>query len=154
MSEFTEDIYVDIYELQPLLAGRVVPVEEIVPALDRAKNIIETVSGVIFVAEFRSKYLMRSDAYWIKQATSFQTIWMIEHPEAMSATAVASLSQDGLSVDAPDEMTFVLAPLAKRALANCSWMKNSTIQVTGKTAAKDGSILTSDNHKWSPIGSA
>jgi len=61
------------------------------------------------------------------------------------------MTQDGVHVQAFNELTFVLAPLAKRALANCSWGKSGTMRVSleNETAVED--FLVSDNHPWTPL---
>jgi hypothetical protein len=93
-----------------------------------------------------------SDAAWLKKAALYQVIFMVEN-DVLTNKSVTSISQDGLSINAPDGLTFILAPLAKRAINNCSWAKNGTIKVAAPDAvvtAKD--FLTSDAHAWAPLG--
>lgn len=149
---YTENIEVSLPDLFSV-AGAQTDVDAATKALDRAVFIIETLSGVVFEAEFRDLFLKKSDALWVKRATLFQAAWLLEHPDVLNRLGAASISQDGQSVQAMDDLTFVLAPLAKRALDNCSWHKHGTHVVASSRRTEVGSILISDNHAWSPIGS-
>lgn len=153
MAEYTESIQVELPELFTLV-GPSADVDAASRALDQAAVVVETISGVVFNAEFREAPITRSDALWVKKATLFQAAWLIEQQDALNRVAVNSLTQDGLHVTTSNELTFVLAPLAKRALNNCSWAKHGTTRVSLERSSNGGSILISDNHSWSPIGSA
>jgi hypothetical protein len=154
MATFTGDITVSYNDVYASTGISYNPVD-ILDKINHAASMIELTTGVFLKADEREIALSVSDAAWIKRAIIFQTVWIIENPDALSRTGVSSLSQDGLSVTAPDSLTFVLAPLARRALVNCTWAKSGTIQVAPADVSNaDGSFLTSDAHAWTPMAGA
>jgi hypothetical protein len=93
-----------------------------------------------------------SDAAWLKKAALYQVIFMVEN-DVLTNKSVTSISQDGLSINAPDGLTFILAPLAKRAINNCSWTKSGTLKVQAPDElSAAGNFLVDDNHPWAPLG--
>jgi len=146
MTTFTNDIEAnlpDVYVLAPKSANP----EAVSDAVAKSAVLIETVSGVFLKAEEREMAVSVTDAAWIRKAIVFQSAWLLEHPEAFNQQAFSSVSQDGVSVSAPNELTFVLAPLAKRALKQCSWAKHGTLRVapaTDRTLVTDPTV--SDAH--------
>lgn len=153
MTVYTEDITVampDVYTLTGVNADAAL----VASSIEQAKMLVETVSGVLFRAEERSNPIETSDAVWLRKAAVFQAAWLVEQTAVFSRQGVSSLSQDGLSVSAPDGLTFVLAPLAKRALNNCSWAKTGTMRVSAPDEVSAVSPLVSDNHPWFPLGAA
>lgn len=126
-------------------------VEDAEEVLRTASHIIETVSGVIFQADYRERFLKKSDAYWVQQAVLFQAVWLVEQPDALTRLSVNSMSQDGLSIHPTDGLSLVLAPMAKRALNNCSWAKSVTATVDTDTKRSGIDFLTNDDHAWEPL---
>lgn len=119
----------------------------------QATAAIETVTGVFTRAIERETPVSVSDAAWIRRAIIYQAAWLATNGDAPSRTAVSHLAQDGVVVNAPNELTFVLAPLAKRALNNCSWAKNGTYRVApATTSMSDVKLLANDNHQWDKMG--
>lgn len=155
MSTFTGDIIVnsaDVYTLSGSSLNDPLEVEKVV---SQATTVIETLTGVFFRADERDAEIQTSDAAWLKKAVILQSVWMLEQVDILSRQSVSSISQDGLSLQAPDSLTFVLAPLAKRALKNCSWTKTGTMRVAAPSEATPvGSFLTDDSGVWTPIASA
>jgi hypothetical protein len=150
---YTENIEANISDAY-VLTGANVAVPDLEIALGQASVLIETVSGVLLSSEERTTPITVADAVWVRKAIVFQAAWMIEQYGVLSRQAVSSLSQDGLSVSAPDGLTFVLAPLAKRALNNCSWAKTGTLRVAAPDEIDPVNPLVSDNHPWFPLGVA
>lgn len=153
MAGFEGNIEVSLPDLFSV-AGAQTDVTAATKALDQAATVIETVSGVIFEGESRELFLKKSDALWIRRATVFQAAWLLEQQDALSRVGASSISQDGVSVQSDNELTFVLSPLAKRALGNCSWAKSGTQIVKGKKSAGVVDPVVSDNHAWYPLGGA
>lgn len=151
MATYEENIEGSLAELYALSGSTVDPTLA-ARTLDQAATIVETISGAVLSAAYREQPISRTDAYWLSRAIVFQAAWLLEQPDVMSRLAVDSLSQDGISVSAPNGLTFVLAPMAKRALSNCTWAKTGTIQVEGVQVKTDISFLTNDNHPWTPMG--
>lgn len=154
MSEFTLDIEVNLPDVYALVPSAVSPTD-VSASVASASALIETVSGVFLKASDRvdaQTPISFTDAVWLRKAIVFQAAWMIEQYGVLGRQAVSSLSQDGLSVSAPDGLTFVLAPLARRALNNCSWAKSGTLKVAVPEAPSVSDFLSDDNHAWSPLG--
>jgi hypothetical protein len=152
MTAFTADIQVSITDIYNVTGTKadIVTLQNLTP---QAVSTIETISGVFFEAAYREVAISVSDAAWLKKAACYQTQFMLENPDLLSRPAVSSLSQDGVSVSAPDGLTFVLAPLARRSLGNVSWAKSGTLRVAPAIVEKtDVSFLTSDAHDWAPLG--
>ena len=151
MASFTTDISVSITDLYTITSNTddIAALQNEVP---KAVSVIETITGVFFEAAYREVTITTADAAWLKKAAIYQLVFMREQTDILTRQAVSSISQDGLSLSAPDGLTFVLAPLAKRAIGNCSWAKSGTFKVTPmpKTASVDP--LSSDDHPWFPLG--
>lgn len=101
----------------------------IADAIPLATSTIEVITGAFLVADDREVPLFKADAAWIKRAIIYQTLWQLDHPDSLSVQNFSSLSQDGQSLTNHDELNVVLAPLAKRALKQCSWAKHGTIRM-------------------------
>ena len=117
-----------------------------------ATFVIESISGVIIELPDALTTFGATDLAWLKRAVIFQTAWIIDQTDFQSRLNASSLSQDGVSVSASDDLTFVLAPLAKRSLNNCSWARSGTLTVTPADGTPVvGDFTVSDNHSWTPM---
>jgi hypothetical protein len=121
-------------------------------AVTQATSLIETITGVFFLGADREVTITTTDAVWLKKATIYQAVFQLDQAEIYSRAGVNRLSQDGVSVESPNALTFVLAPLAKRALGNCSWAKSGTLKVAMSDEPESEDFLVSDNHPWYPLG--
>lgn len=151
MATFEGNIEASLPDLHSI-AGSNVDAQRAAKALDQASTVIESISGVIFDAEYRELPVTKGDALWIKRAVVFQAVWLLEQGDSLSRVGASSLSQDGLSVSAPDELTFVLAPMAKRALGNCSWNGNKTTRIGGYSPSRVTDFSIDDSGPWTPAG--
>lgn len=122
-------------------------------AIMQSANVIESLTGVFLNAAERTTPISRNDAGWIRRAVIFQTVWADENPDHLTRANASSISQDGVSVSASDGLTFVLAPMAKRALQNCTWTNSGTLEVApASTRVHDTDWITSDAHGgWRPM---
>lgn len=153
MKVFTGDIAVTPQDLSAVLGGQSGLPADTTVQVAQATSVIETLTGVFFAEAFRDTVLSVSDAGWLKRAAVFQTAWLVEQEDALSRMSALRVTQDGLEIIAEDALTFVLAPLAKRALNNCSWAKNGTYRVApATTSMADVKLLSADNHPWHPMG--
>ncbi len=150
MATFTTDISVSLTDLYSITGSNVdvLALEQVIP---QAISVIETISGVFFEAAYREVTITISDAAWLKKAAIYQAQFTLDNPDTLSRPSVSSLSQDGVSVSAPDSLTFVLAPLAKRALGNVSWAKSGTLKVALADTVDSTDFLVSDAHPWAPL---
>jgi hypothetical protein len=71
------------------------------------------------------------DLTWLKKAVAWQAAWIPSQPDLLTRMGAKSLSQDGLSWQGRNDVDQFLAPLAQRALKNCSWMGSRSIR-TGR----------------------
>lgn len=151
MAVFEGNIEASLPDLHAI-AGSNVDAQEAAKALDQASTVVESISGVIFDSEYRDLPVTKGDALWIKRAVVFQAVWLLEQKDSLSRVGASSLSQDGLSVSASDELTFVLAPMAKRALNNCSWNGSKTVSVDAGKVKRVTDFHIDDSGPWTPAG--
>lgn len=109
--------------------GSKVAYDIIADAIPQAISTVEIITGAFLTADDRTVPLFKADAAWIKRAVIYQTLWILEHPDSTTQQNFSSLSQDGQSVSNRDGLDVILAPLAKRALKQCSWAKHGTIRL-------------------------
>lgn len=148
MAYFTGDISVESEEVYAITGQNIDPhvIEDVIA---QAISVVETVTGVFFKEEERERGLRKTDAAWLRRAAVFQAAWISEQPDFATRVGALGITQDGVSMDAQDSLTLVLAPLARRALGNCSWTKSGTIKVApSQTRSNISSFLISDNHEW------
>lgn len=125
---FEGDVVVSSYDVQSYTGTQVDP-DLISASLLQAISTIEIISGAFLGSADRIIPLFKQDAAWLKRAVIYQTLWVIDHPDSITQQNFASLSQDGQSVTNRDGLDVVLAPLAKRALKQCTWAKHGTIRL-------------------------
>lgn len=65
----------------------------------------------------------------LKMAVAYQAAWITEHPDVFTHVDVSTMLQDGLQFVSGHENAFVLAPMARRAIARLSWRRNRSIKV-------------------------
>jgi hypothetical protein len=94
------------------------------------------------------------DAYYLKLAVVFQTVWIQAQPDMMSRLDLANVPAKGrpltLNVGA-----LLLGPLAKKALSRVSWLRSRALHV--RSPFEDLYTANSVNFgefvfPWSPIG--
>ena len=149
MAEFTNNIVVSTSNVYELINPNT-PIDAVTTAIAHASAMIESITGVFLNSADREVHPQARDAVWIRKAIAFQAAWMLEQPDALSRMGVSSLSQEGISVNATDALTFVLAPMAKRTLQNCSWTQSGTVHVEAPRV-RGVDILVSDAHPWEVI---
>jgi hypothetical protein len=81
------------------------------------------------------------DAYWLRLATAYQTVWAAEHPDLYSRLDVTSTGQDGQSASF-DPNGLVLAPLAKHTLRRLSFRgtRSTTAAPAGASPVDDDDV--------------
>lgn len=65
----------------------------------------------------------------LKMATAYQAAWITDHPDLFTHTDIQSINQDGIFYVHQHENSYVLAPMARRALKRLSWMRNKNIRI-------------------------
>lgn len=105
------------------------------------------------------------DLNWLRAGVCWEAAWLPGQPGLLQQLSVKGISQDGASVQYVSESAQWLAPLAIRALRNCSWMGMRSLRfgtrnprlpdraLAGYTAA---AFLSSgadpDYMGWEPVG--
>lgn len=72
------------------------------------------------------------DLVWLRQAVAWQAVWQAAQPGYETRQGIANASQDGASFAYRTAADQTLAPLAQRALKNCSWMGTRTLRSTNR----------------------
>ena len=67
------------------------------------------------------------DTQWLRRAVAYEAAWIPANPDLFTRIEHVTLLQDGVEVrDLPAD-ALTLAPLAKRAIRQLSWMKSRSI---------------------------
>ncbi|MGC5565336.1 hypothetical protein ACPYPG_21210 [Streptomyces sp. FR-108] len=95
------------------------------------------------------------DLYWLKQACAWQSLWQAQQPGYDQNSVVSGTNQDTVQVAYESEWNITLAPLAARALKNCSWKGSRTVRIHGDGSGRvfDFTNEASDPYaQWHPLG--
>jgi len=65
----------------------------------------------------------------LKMAVAYQAAWMTQHPDLFTHTDIQSINQDGIFYVHQHENSYLLAPMARRAIKRLSWNRNKSIRV-------------------------
>jgi hypothetical protein len=76
-----------------------------------------------------SALMSNRDKVWLQRAVAYQVVWMLAQPDFYSRTQITKLAQDGLSTEFASKAALHLAPLAERALKNCSWLRSRSLRI-------------------------
>lgn len=95
--------------------------------LAQAQGMIELAVGrteTLATAELNTR-----DLEWLKRAVAYQAAWLAGQHDIHTRLSVTQLAQDGMAATFGED-SLTLAPLAKRAIGNLSWMTAGTRSVT------------------------
>jgi hypothetical protein len=94
------------------------------------------------------------DAAWLLKAVIHQAIWLAGQPGNQGRTSVTAVSQDGMSVTLQDATAVILAPRARRAIKNLSWMGTRSVRIEPKieNTFNNYDTLDAPDHMWIPLG--
>lgn len=73
--------------------------------------------------------------HWLKLATAYQTAWMLSQPDLFTRSSVASMSQDGMTINfemrggETSDSLQIMSPLARRALRRLRWMGSRSMRI-------------------------
>jgi hypothetical protein len=62
-------------------------------------------------------------------ATAYQAAWITDHPDLFTHTDIQSINQDGIFYVHQHENSYLIAPMARRALRRLSWMRQRNIRI-------------------------
>lgn len=127
-----------------------------------AQYIVETSTNRTYAGQVGMR---TRDLSWLRMGVCWQAAWLPSQPGLLTQLGVKGISQDGVSVQYGAESDQWLAPLAKRALKNCSWMGIRSLRfgtrnprlpdraLAGYTAAAFlNSGADPDYMGWEPVG--
>lgn len=100
-----------------------------------------------------SKDVTDRDLHWLKLATCYQTAYMDSHPELFSIMDASSYSQGDMSVNFRSHAdAIVIAPLAKKALAQVRWNRTRSVLVASDFVSNNDIEGDDDDYgSWTPI---
>lgn len=98
---------------------------------------------------------------YLRQATAYQTVWMLQHPDVFTNVDYSTFSEDGLSATNTHSNAQILAPLATRALRRLTWLRpNRSLRVRPRldpsrmydwnTRTDRDSAVADDDRYWTP----
>lgn len=91
----------------------------------------------------------------LRNAVSFQAVWLDSHPDVLEAMDVKGVSQDGLNAQYAYANAHLVAPMAQRCLDRLSWRRQLMVSRAKALAAKDrgnrDSAVRDDQYEWSPL---
>lgn len=98
--------------------------------LDAAQFMVELFADVVYgqTASISTKNLRL-----LKMAVAYQAAWMTDHPDLFTHVDVSSINQDGIFYVQKHDNAYLLAPMARRALARLSWKRNRNIKIRPNT---------------------
>lgn len=123
------------------ITGRAVDADE----LARAVDVIDAVTGA---SDYALAALRPRNRRMLTLATAYQAAWAQAQVDHLDRHDVTSLTQEGGSVSTRDELSLILAPLAKAALKRCTWTGPRTVAVAGSSAGRIIDPTISDDHPW------
>ncbi|MEU5197286.1 hypothetical protein AB0G86_25095 [Streptomyces scabiei] len=94
--------------------------------ITQAQYLVEMFAGT---TEESDDFISDRNMRHLKLAVSYQTVWMLDHPDVFSAIDVTSATQDGLSWTISNPQQAVVAPLARMAIARLSWNRNRSVYI-------------------------
>lgn len=115
--------------------------------LNAANSIVQLHTGVLDTATVHTR-----DAEWLRQAVAWQAAWAAGQADLQQRSSATSVSQDGLSATLKDEAAVILAPAARRAIKNLSWMGSRSVLMSRRaTGHRKTTDVDPPDHAWSPI---
>lgn len=115
--------------------------------LAQADSIIGMHAGITSTAAVYAR-----DAEWLRQAVAWQTAWLAGQSGMAERSSVTTVSQEGLQVTYQDEAALVLAPLARRALKNLSWMGTRSVRMSRRRPRVKTTDVDPPDEAWTPMG--
>jgi hypothetical protein len=100
--------------------------------IDAAQAMIELFSDVIYdqtIDGDGTALIGAKNLRLLKMAVAYQAAWMTEHPDLFTHTDIQSINQDGIFYVHAHENSYLIAPMARRALKRLSWMRNKNIRI-------------------------
>lgn len=100
----------------------------------------------------------RRDLEWMRRAAAYQCAWMTAQPDMFLRLDMDAVASTGRPIQLKDR-ALVLAPLARKAIARCSWLRTRSLHI--RSPHQDGMGPISPNaaseandgyETWSALG--
>jgi hypothetical protein len=104
--------------------------------VEAAQAMIELFSDVVYeqtVDTSGTNLIGAKNLRLLKMAVAYQAAWMTQHPDLFTHTDIQSINQDGIFYVHSHENSYLIAPMARRALKRLSWMRNKNIRIRPST---------------------
>lgn len=111
----------------------------------KAENVLDAVTGC---GDLKPTQLRSRNLRALKLAAAYQAAWMKEQVDLHTRHDVTTMSAEGGSFATRDELTLILAPLARQSLKRATWNGPRTALVTSVNAARVIDPVISDAHPW------
>lgn len=118
--------------------------------LDAAQFMIELFADVVYE---QTANLSTKNLRLLKMAVAYQAAWMTEHPDLFTHTDIQSINQDGIFYVHQHENSYLLAPMARRAIKRLSWMRNKNIRIRPSNRRLITKRYVQDNSEFDLIDS-
>ncbi len=118
--------------------------------LDASQAMIELFADVVYnqtIDASGNPLIGAKNLRLLKMATAYQAAWMTEHPDLFTHTDIQSINQDGIFYVHQHENSYLLAPMARRALARLSWSRNRNIRIRPSTRRVIGKKYVDDSDR-------
>jgi hypothetical protein len=130
---------VEAFEVEPSPGGTVIPTwctisqaVQITGAVIEGDDLLKA-QGIIDLCTNRtvaaSGGMLPRDITWLARATAYQAAWMPSQPDILTRSSIKGVSQDGVNATGQDGSWIYLAPLARRALKNVSWLRSRSLRL-------------------------
>lgn len=100
--------------------------------LNMAQGMVELFSDVIYnqtIDVSGAPLIGAKNLRLLKMATAYQAAWITDHPDLFTHTDIQSINQDGIFYVHQHENSYLLAPMARRAIKRLSWNRSKNMRV-------------------------
>lgn len=98
--------------------------------LDAAQFMVELFADVVYG---QTASISTKNTRLLKMSVAYQAAWMTDHPDLFTHVDVSSINQDGIFYVQKHDNAYLLAPMARRAIARLSWKRNRNIKIRPNT---------------------
>lgn len=126
--------------------------------LAQAQSTIDVAAGRTYAAAPRTG---ARDVGWLRLAVAYQAAWLTAQPDMFVRMDITSTGGSGDSAVAGAAGWLTLAPMARRALNRCSWIRSRSLHVRSEFLdgpagrSPDPTAEVNDSYEsWTPLGGA
>ena len=127
-----------------------------------AQDVVELHCGRTYAGSSVNNSIRTKDLVWLRKAVCYQAAWMPNQPGYLNRHSFKEVNQDGAQIiyagtsEPNNPALLMLAPLARRAIMNLSWMGSRSIKFKPPSFGGDhphyGDYKRNDDHPgWRPM---